>query len=63
MTVSELEDDLSALDVRLTEDVLDRLDEIVAPGEHVGATEDLPPTLLAQYRRRSQREHEPYGSP
>lgn len=53
MTVNELEDDLSALEVRLTPDVLDRLDEIVPPGTHVGATYPTP-ALAAENRRRGE---------
>ena len=48
-----LEEDLSALEVRLTPDVLDRLDAIVAPGAHVGATYSTP-TLAAKNRRRGE---------
>jgi aryl-alcohol dehydrogenase-like predicted oxidoreductase len=56
MTVAELMEDLSAIDVRLTSEILDRLDEIVPPGEHVGATEETAPALLARNRRRGSNE-------
>jgi aryl-alcohol dehydrogenase-like predicted oxidoreductase len=55
MTVTELKEDLSAIDVRLTPEILDRLDEIVPPGEHVGAN-DSPPGLSLRNRRRGNSE-------
>ena len=36
-TMEQLEDTLAGVDVRLTDDILDRIDAIVPPGESIGA--------------------------
>jgi aryl-alcohol dehydrogenase-like predicted oxidoreductase len=55
-TMEHLDDLLAGVDVRLSDDVLDRLDEIVAPGTDVGAPDHsayLPPALqVPELRRR-----------
>ena len=55
-TMAHLDDLLAGVDVRLSDDVLDRIDEIVAPGTNVGAPDAsayLPPALQkADLRRR-----------
>ena len=53
-TMEQLESQLSAAEVRLSTDVLDRIDEIVAPGETVNAADEgwVPPSLSAENRRR-----------
>ena len=50
-TMEQLDDLLAGIDVRLTDEILDRIDEIVPPGTDVG-TLDLPPTgpLLSSAR-------------
>ncbi|ORX17200.1 aldo/keto reductase [Mycolicibacterium wolinskyi] len=55
-TMEQLEDLLSGLDVVLTDDVLDRIDEIVPPGSDVGTLDQayVPPAMqLTELRRRS----------
>jgi aryl-alcohol dehydrogenase-like predicted oxidoreductase len=54
-TAEQLDDLLAGLDVTLTDDVLDRIDEIVPPGTDVGTLDQayLPPPLLhSELRRR-----------
>ena len=53
-TMDHLEDLLAGADVTLTDDVLDRIDEIVAPGTDVGALDMAyrPPALLEPALRR-----------
>jgi aryl-alcohol dehydrogenase-like predicted oxidoreductase len=53
-TMEQLESLLGAVDVRLSGDVLDRIDEIVAPGTNVnpGDTAFTPPAVAAAWRRR-----------
>ncbi len=54
-TPEQLEDLLAAAEVRLTDDVLDRIDEIVPPGTGVGRMDQeysTPPVLAARLRRR-----------
>src|SRR3984957_15660703 len=55
-TMEQLDDLLAGVDVRLTDEILDRIDEIVPPGTDVGAPDQaayLPPALLrADLRRR-----------
>jgi aryl-alcohol dehydrogenase-like predicted oxidoreductase len=54
-TMEQLESQLGAADVQLTADVLDRIDEIVAPGTNVNPTDSgwQNPWLEPQARRRS----------
>jgi len=55
-TMDHLDGLLAGLDVTLTDDVLDRIDEIVPPGTDVGTLDQayLPPALLkSSLRRRS----------
>lgn len=53
-TMEQLTDVLGAADVRLDEDVLDRIDELVPPGTNVNAADAgyTPPTLEPAARRR-----------
>ncbi|MGI8331687.1 aldo/keto reductase [Actinomadura scrupuli] len=54
-TMSHLDDLLAGIDVTLTDDILDRIDEIVPPGTDVGALDQayVPPALQqASLRRR-----------
>ncbi|WP_426503280.1 aldo/keto reductase [Dactylosporangium sp. McL0621] len=53
-TEEQLDDLLAGLDVALSDDVLDRIDEIVPPGTDVGAVDQayLPPALLVPALRR-----------
>jgi aryl-alcohol dehydrogenase (NADP+) len=54
-TMDHLDDLLAGLDVTLTDDVLDRIDEIVPPGTDVGTLDQAcqPPALeLPSLRRR-----------
>ena len=54
-TMAHLDDLLAGLDVHLTDDILDRIDEIVPPGTDVGALDQdyVPPALkTAGLRRR-----------
>jgi hypothetical protein len=54
--MEQLDDLLAGADVTLTDEILDRIDEIVPPGTDVGAPDQsayLPPPLkLAALRRR-----------
>jgi hypothetical protein len=54
--MEQLDDLLAGVDVRLTDEILDRIDEIVPPGTDVGAPDQaayLPPALTrADLRRR-----------
>lgn len=55
-TMEQLEDLLAAADVRLSDDLLDRIDEIVAPGTGVGRMDqeyNTPPIETAALRRRA----------
>ena len=54
-TMEQLDDLLAGIDVTLTDDILDRIDEIVPPGTDVGAPDQsayLPPALQRQDLRR-----------
>jgi aryl-alcohol dehydrogenase-like predicted oxidoreductase len=53
-TEAHLDDLLAGLDVTLSDDVLDRIDEIVPPGSDVGALDQAyqPPALGEPHRRR-----------
>jgi aryl-alcohol dehydrogenase-like predicted oxidoreductase len=53
-TEEQLDDLLAGVDVALTDDILDRIDEIVPPGTDVGALDQayLPPALLDPGLRR-----------
>jgi len=55
-TMEQLDDLLAGVDVRLSDEILDRIDEIVPPGTDVGAPDQsayLPPALQhAGLRRR-----------
>ncbi len=55
-TMEQLESQLPAADVRLSQDVLDRIDEIVPPGRTVNPVDDgwTPPAIAdPRLRRRS----------
>jgi hypothetical protein len=54
-TMEQLDDLLAGVDVTLTDDILDRIDEIVPPGTDVGAPDQsayIPPALRRPDRRR-----------
>jgi len=54
-TMEQLDDLLAAVDVMLTDEILDRIDEIVPPGTDVGAPDQsayVPPALQRTDRRR-----------
>jgi hypothetical protein len=53
-TMEQLESQLGAADVELSSDVLDRIDEIVAPGTNLNPTDAgwQNPALAPQARRR-----------
>jgi aryl-alcohol dehydrogenase-like predicted oxidoreductase len=53
-TMEQLDSQLKGLEVRLTDDVLDRIDEIVPPGTNLNAADAgySPPELEAAWRRR-----------
>jgi len=54
-TMEQLDDLLAGVDVRLSDEVLDRIDEIVPPGTDVGAPDQsayLPPALQRSDLRR-----------
>ena len=54
-TMDHLDDLLAGLDVTLTDDILDRIDEIVPPGTDIGTLDQayVPPALEhTQLRRR-----------
>jgi aryl-alcohol dehydrogenase-like predicted oxidoreductase len=54
-TMGQLDDLLAGADVRLSDEVLDQIDEIVPPGTDVGAPDSsayLPPSLLRSSLRR-----------
>ena len=54
-TMEHLEDLLAGVDVRLSDEILDRIDAIVAPGTDVGAPDQsayLPPALQRSDLRR-----------
>lgn len=58
-TMEQLDDLLAAADVRLTDDLLDRIDEIVPPGTGVGRMDQeyaTPPILDPELRRRPGRD-------
>jgi hypothetical protein len=53
--MEQLETQLGAADVRLTDDILDRIDEIVPPGQNIAAGDHgyQPPSVTdASLRRR-----------
>jgi hypothetical protein len=53
-TMSHLDDLLAGVDVTLSDDILDRIDEIVPPGTDVGTLDQayLPPALRTSSLRR-----------
>jgi aryl-alcohol dehydrogenase-like predicted oxidoreductase len=53
-TMEQLDDLLAAADVRLTDDILDRIDAIVAPGTGVGRMDQeyAPPAIVSAGLRR-----------
>jgi aryl-alcohol dehydrogenase-like predicted oxidoreductase len=54
-TMEQLDDLLAGVDVRLSDEILDQIDEIVPPGTDVGAPDSsayLPPALLRPSLRR-----------
>jgi len=54
-TMEQLDDLLAAAEVQLSDDVLDRIDEIVRPGTDIGRmdqTYNTPPIVDAGLRRR-----------
>ncbi len=54
-TMEQLDDLLAGVDVTLTDEILDRIDEIVPPGADVGAPDQsayLPPALQHSDLRR-----------
>lgn len=54
-TMEQLDDLLSGIDVTLTDEILDRIDEIVPPGTDVGTLDQAyrpPPLLRPSLRRR-----------
>ena len=53
-TMEHLESQIGAADVRLTSDILDRIDEIVPPGVNVSAGDRgyVPPALTDSFKRR-----------
>jgi hypothetical protein len=54
-TMEQLDDLLAGLDVTLTDDILDQIDEIVPPGTNVGAPDQsayLPPAIQRPDLRR-----------
>lgn len=54
-TMAQLDDLLAGADVRLSDDILDRIDEIAPPGEDVGINDAMyqPPAIVdARLRRR-----------
>jgi diketogulonate reductase-like aldo/keto reductase len=53
-TMEHLDDLLAGFDVTLTDEILDRIDEIVPPGTDVGTLDQayLPPALLNPSLRR-----------
>ena len=53
-TMEQLDDLLAGIDVTLTDEILDRIDEIVPPGTDVGTPDQayLPPALLRSDLRR-----------
>jgi aryl-alcohol dehydrogenase-like predicted oxidoreductase len=54
-TMEHLDSQLAAADVTLSDDILDRIDEIVAPGETINRADNMAfgPALTATARRRS----------
>jgi aryl-alcohol dehydrogenase-like predicted oxidoreductase len=53
-TTEQLDDLLAAAEVTLTDDILDRIDEIVPPGTDLGLLDQAyqPPALIRPDRRR-----------
>jgi aryl-alcohol dehydrogenase-like predicted oxidoreductase len=53
-TMEQLESQLGAADVELTDDLLDRIDEIVEPGQNVSPADAgwTPPSIASPWRRR-----------
>jgi aryl-alcohol dehydrogenase-like predicted oxidoreductase len=53
-TMEQLDDLLAGADVRLTDEILDRIDEIVPPGTDIGVLDQayLPPALVSSSLRR-----------
>jgi aryl-alcohol dehydrogenase-like predicted oxidoreductase len=53
-TMEQLDDLLAGADVRLTDEILDRIDEIVPPGTDIGTLDQayLPPALVSSSLRR-----------
>ena len=56
-TMEQLTDVLAGADVQLSQDVLDQIDKLVAPGTNVNAADSgyQPPSLSRSQRRRSRR--------
>ena len=57
--MEQLEDTLAGVDVALSDDVLDRIDEIVPPGESIGAMDMVyrgPEIADSRLRRRDSAE-------
>jgi hypothetical protein len=56
-TMEQLTDVLAGADVRLTNDVLDRIDELVPPGTNINPADAgyQPPSLGRKARRRPRR--------
>jgi hypothetical protein len=55
-TIEQLDDTLAGVDVGLSDEILDRIDQIVPPGENIGAMDMLyrgPEVGDASMRRRS----------
>ena len=53
-TMEQLESQLPAAQISLDSDVLDRIDEIAAPGQNVGGADPgwSPPSISDKHRRR-----------
>ena len=58
-TMSHLDDLLAGIDVTLTDDILDRIDEIVPPGTDIGTLDQayVPPAIQLPSLRRRRAEH------
>ena len=64
-TMSHLDDLLAGIDVTLTDDVLDRIDEIVPPGTDIGTLDQahVPPAIQLPSLRRRARSVDEHLSP
>jgi hypothetical protein len=58
-TTSQLDDLLAGMNVTLSEDILDRIDEIVPPGTDIGTLDQayVPPAIHIPSVRRRHAEH------